>query len=222
MQVPAAMLRVRGCTALFAAKDAANYHILFIDEVGTNSLTYRDLSGHGRILLETLVHQGRIEVGEVVWAFSIPLTATPEEVARITKEMARQYVETALQIQRKPGKQASEEAVAHPELSSGLEKFHLDYPPPKKTAFIIMQFNSTRPHQGIDATIRKCLTQHDIIAMRADDKQYMDDLFPNIRVYMHACTFGIAVFDRVTEDDFNPNVSLEVGYMLGMGKNIFL
>jgi hypothetical protein len=39
---------------------------------------------------------------------------------------------------------------------------------------------------------------------------------------MHACTFGIAVFDRVTEDDFNPNVSLEVGYMLGMGKNILL
>lgn len=39
---------------------------------------------------------------------------------------------------------------------------------------------------------------------------------------MHACDFGVAVFDRITEDDFNPNVSLEVGYMLGMGKNVLL
>ena len=50
----------------------------------------------------------------------------------------------------------------------------------------------------------------------------MDDLFPNIKVYMHACDFGVAVFDRITEDDFNPNVTLEVGYMLGMGKDVLL
>jgi len=39
---------------------------------------------------------------------------------------------------------------------------------------------------------------------------------------MHGCDFGLAVFDRITEDDFNPNVSLEVGYMLGMGKDVLL
>jgi nucleoside 2-deoxyribosyltransferase len=58
--------------------------------------------------------------------------------------------------------------------------------------------------------------------MRADDKQYMDDLFSNIKTYMHACDFGIAVFDRIMQDDFNPNVSLEVGYMLGMNKDVLL
>lgn len=39
---------------------------------------------------------------------------------------------------------------------------------------------------------------------------------------MHGCEFGVAVFDRITEDDFNPNVTLEVGYMLGMGRNVLL
>ena len=37
---------------------------------------------------------------------------------------------------------------------------------------------------------------------------------------MHGCGFGIAVFERLTTDEFNPNVSLEVGYMLALGKPV--
>jgi nucleoside 2-deoxyribosyltransferase len=70
--------------------------------------------------------------------------------------------------------------------------------------------------------IRETLKKRGILALRADDKQHMDDFFPNIKTYMHACDFGVAVFDRITEDDFNSNVSLEVGYMLGMGKTVLL
>ena len=222
LQVPAAILRVRQCATLFAAKDAVNFHVVFIDTGGGNSLLYRDLSANDRILLETIIHQVRIEIGEAVWAFSFSVTTTTDALKAITSEMAHQYVETALQIQHKPDKQPSEEAVAHPDLSSGLEKFRFDHPPPQKTAFVVMQFNNTRPHREIDTVIKDCLKRHGIVGLRADDKQYMDDLFPNVRVYMHACTFGIAVFDRITEEDFNPNVSLEVGYMLGMGKSILL
>jgi len=39
---------------------------------------------------------------------------------------------------------------------------------------------------------------------------------------MHGCGFGIAIFDRISEEYFNPNVSLEVGYMLGLGKRVLL
>jgi len=66
------------------------------------------------------------------------------------------------------------------------------------------------------------LERDHIVGIRADDKQYMDDLFPNVRVYMHACDFGIAIFERIEADDFNPNVSLEVGYMFGLSKNVLL
>lgn len=34
--------------------------------------------------------------------------------------------------------------------------------------------------------------------------------------------FGIAVIERLEEDAFNPNVSLEVGYMLALGKSVCL
>ncbi len=39
---------------------------------------------------------------------------------------------------------------------------------------------------------------------------------------MHGCGFGIAVFERIEKDVFNPNVSLEVGYMLGLKKPVLL
>ena len=50
----------------------------------------------------------------------------------------------------------------------------------------------------------------------------MDDLFLNVKVYMHTCDFAIAVYERIVSDDFNPNVSLEVGYLFGMKKPVML
>ncbi|MCX5713215.1 MAG: hypothetical protein NT033_00025 [Candidatus Omnitrophica bacterium] len=58
--------------------------------------------------------------------------------------------------------------------------------------------------------------------LRADDKCYHDDLFPNILTYLWGCSIGIAVFERLEADEFNPNVSLEVGYMRALGKPICL
>lgn len=37
---------------------------------------------------------------------------------------------------------------------------------------------------------------------------------------MYSCDFAIAIFERITEDNFNPNVSLEVGYMMGINKSV--
>jgi predicted nucleotide-binding protein len=39
---------------------------------------------------------------------------------------------------------------------------------------------------------------------------------------MHCCDFGIGVFERILEDNFNPNVSIEVGYMMGLRKKVCL
>ena len=40
--------------------------------------------------------------------------------------------------------------------------------------------------------------------------------------YIIGCGFGIAVFERLEQDEFNPNVSLEVGWMYGLGKSVCL
>ena len=222
LQVPASILKVQQCTFLFVAKDTASFHFVFADAPGGNSLNYRNLSAHGRLELQNLVYQVRIEVGEVAWAFSCPLNVALSELEERIQTIVQQYVNTALQSQQKPSKSISSEAVSMPEIASGLEKFRTDYPIVNKTAFIIMQFGNTKPHQAIVSCIKNTLKKYGITALRADDKEYMDDLFPNIKTYMHACDFGVAVYDRITEDDFNPNVSLEVGYMLGMGKNVLL
>lgn len=222
LQVPASILKVQQSTYLFTAKDTSSFHFVFADAPGGTSLNYRDLSSYGRLELQSIVHQVRIEVGDVAWAFSCPLNVPVAELAEYIQDIAQQYVNSALQSQHRSTKKISDEAMAMPEIASGLEKFRTDYPIGTKTAFIIMQFGNTKPHQAIVACVKDSLKVHGIVALRADDKQYMDDLFPNIKTYMHACDFGVAIFDRITEDDFNPNVSLEVGYMLGMGKNVLL
>ncbi|MBS4034086.1 MAG: hypothetical protein KGZ85_06450 [Ignavibacterium sp.] len=108
------------------------------------------------------------------------------------------------------------------EISVGIEKFKNEFPSNQKTAFIIMRFENTKVYNQILECIKTTLAKHDITALRADDKQYLDDLFPNIKVFMHGCNFGIALIDRIADENFNPNVSLEVGYMLGLGKDVLL
>ena len=222
LQVPASFLRVQQSTYLIVAKDTASLHFVFAEESGRNSINYRDLSGVGRLELQSIVHQVRLEVGEVSWAFSTPLNVPAAELDGDIQKIVIQYVNSVLQSQSKPGKRISDEAMSTPEIASGLEKFRTDYPLGTKTAFIIMQFANTKQHKAMVACIKDTLHIHGVTALRADDKEYMDDLFPNIKTYMHCCDFGVAIFDRVIKDDLNPNVSLEVGYMFGMGKKILL
>jgi nucleoside 2-deoxyribosyltransferase len=62
------------------------------------------------------------------------------------------------------------------------------------------------------------LDPQQFVALRADSKQYHDNLLMNILTYVYGCRFGIAVFERIESEVFNPNVALEVGYMMGLGK----
>lgn len=105
-----------------------------------------------------------------------------------------------------------------PEIQESLAAFKSDHP--ETTAFIMMQFAQTETHSKIVATIKAALADKGITALRADDHQYHDDVFPNVKTYMHGCDFGVAVFERIEDEVFNPNVSLEVGYLLALGKPI--
>jgi hypothetical protein len=111
---------------------------------------------------------------------------------------------------------------APPAIAESLRLFVQEYPDSAKTCFIMMRFGTTTSHEDISATIKSVLAVRGITVLRADDRQYHDDLFSNILTYMHGCGFGIAVFDRLETDDFNPNVSLELGYMLALDKSVCL
>jgi hypothetical protein len=109
-----------------------------------------------------------------------------------------------------------------PEITDSLRRFQNEHPDPSRACFLMMRFGTTKGHNQITDTIKQVLSSCGIQGLRADDKQYNDDVFGNIRTYLHGCGFGIAVFERLEKDDFNPNVSLEVGYLLALGKPVLL
>jgi hypothetical protein len=108
------------------------------------------------------------------------------------------------------------------EIRESLERFRRDYPDARKVAFLMMRFGKTKAHEDIVSGIKAALDPLGVTVVRADDKQYHDDLFPNVLTYVYGCSFGIAVFERIETEQFNPNVALEVGYMFALKKDICL
>ena len=109
-----------------------------------------------------------------------------------------------------------------PELKPFLEKFRKDHPERSDCVFLMMRFGSTAPHENIVRAVKNGLAQLGKRGIRADDRNYAPQIWPNIQTYLHGCGSGLAIFDRIEADEINPNVSLECGYMLGLGKPLCL
>ena len=220
-QIPASKLSIFKMSYLFIGKDNFSYHFVFVDKPGGNEITYRNLTKFGEISTEKLINQIRIEIGEVHWAFTIPITNILNIPDEEIEELSKQYLQAILETMKQNTDKISDSAIAIPEIAKEIDSFKAEYKG-EKTAFIIMQFSKTKAHDKIVKTIKDSIKKHNIIGLRADDKEYADDLFANIKTYMHCCDFGIGVFERIVEDNFNPNVSIEVGYMFGLRKKVCL
>jgi hypothetical protein len=125
-------------------------------------------------------------------------------------------------VDRRPLSEREPVRVIPPEIHRSLKSFQEDYPDPSKTAFIMMPFGTTTAHMRIAEGIRKVLSEHGITALRADDRAFHADLWQNVMTYIYGCGFGIAVFDRIETEMFNPNVAFEVGYMMALGMDVCL
>jgi protein-tyrosine-phosphatase len=97
-----------------------------------------------------------------------------------------------------------------------------DYPNPKSNAFMMMRFRDTPQNREIVSVIQQTLKHYGINLLRADQKTYEDSLWANVKAYMDACELGVAVFEQIDDQDFNPNISLELGYMLAKSRKILL
>ena len=106
------------------------------------------------------------------------------------------------------------------DIAAYLEEFRKHHPDPGSVGFLMMSFSTRDPYPCITASIKDAFKRQGADLFRADDCAYSSDLSTNIRTYMHGCGFGVAVFDRISEDEFNPNVSLEVGFMMALGKPV--
>ncbi len=97
-----------------------------------------------------------------------------------------------------------------------------DFPNSRANVFLMMRFQDTDQNREIHKAIKTELAHYGLNLLRADEKNYAEWLWDNVRAYMDACAFGIAVFEQIDEQNFNPNVSLELGYMLANDKPVLL
>lgn len=187
------------------------------------SLEYHEIadnSQEGRAFV-TLVKEGYIDA-ELKGASKMSTTFAFAIVRGLTRE-GKQELSRDVKAVPKGFSAAPNAAVNIPSSIQGsLRRFKEDHPDPQEVAFIMMQFGDEPPHDIIARAIKTELAEHGIKGLRADDKQYHEDLFPNVQTYMHGCGLGVAVFEHVEEEVFNPNVALEVGYMLALDKPICL
>jgi hypothetical protein len=101
-----------------------------------------------------------------------------------------------------------------------MELFYKEFPPKVPIGFIIMRFGSEPEHVAILDALKRASIRCGVTLIRADHRIYHEDLMENVRVYMHGCSFGIAIFEDAESKGFNPNVSLEVGYLQALGKPV--
>lgn len=103
--------------------------------------------------------------------------------------------------------------------------------PYEKNVFVMMPFRQGDDEQfkEIEVIIRSELRKKGFTAWLASDKDLDETLWGNITAFMTACKYGIAVFTRreditkgTVEPEFNPNVSLELGFMVSRGKEVLL
>ena len=85
-----------------------------------------------------------------------------------------------------------------------------------------MRFAATKPYSRIVDAISHVARRHDLKILRADAHEFHADLLSNIKTYLHGCSFGIAVYDRIQTDEPNANVGFEAGYMMAMNKPVLL
>jgi len=91
------------------------------------------------------------------------------------------------------------------------------------TIFVMMRFGKSLIHNTLHECIARELDALGMQAVRADDCHYAADLWANVQTYMLGADAGIVIFDNVTIGGqppvgINPNVSVELGYMMGLDK----
>ena len=90
-------------------------------------------------------------------------------------------------------------------------------------AFIIMPFG--KKTSKAYKIVKDFFEKKSIKVVRADEKNFTGEVWSNVKLYMDCCKYGIALFNQFLRTDktgevFNPNVVLEVGYMLAQGKSV--
>ena len=86
----------------------------------------------------------------------------------------------------------------------------------------MMRYRSAVQFQQIEDAIRRASSEFGLTALFAKDRALVEDLWENIQIYMRFSRYGVAVFEEIDEREFNPNISLELGYMYAHNRRCLL
>ena len=107
-------------------------------------------------------------------------------------------------------------------LKEPIKRF-LEIYPFEKNVFIMMRYyDNVDIFKNIEKDIKDSLIKIGLVGHLARDRTYVRNLYDNIKVYMACCQFGIAVFEEIKDANFNPNISIELGFMEAWGREVLL
>lgn len=95
----------------------------------------------------------------------------------------------------------------------------------KEIGFLIRKFESRNDRDVLLQTVRNSFREKGLKLVDANERTFQSETWRNIKEFMDKCSFGVVVIDNFSPNDenqFNPNVFLEIGYMLALGKNILI
>jgi len=100
-----------------------------------------------------------------------------------------------------------------------VEKFVHQYPHFDRNVFVMMPF-STPVSESIFVAVSNELENHGLIPLRADKKAFSPVLWWNVVTYMLGCSYGVVIYEPINNVPFNPNVSIEAGFMLALDRPV--
>jgi TIR domain len=102
--------------------------------------------------------------------------------------------------------------------------------PFERNVFVMMKFpeklkmsdRHVRLLEDIFEVVRGEAARHHLLARRANDKHYHDQLWENVCVYIIGSKYGIAILEDEVAAELNPNVALEYGFMKALDHPVAL
>jgi protein-tyrosine-phosphatase len=99
------------------------------------------------------------------------------------------------------------------------EKFRV----PESNVFLMTRFSETAYHAEVSKAVADSVHAFGLEFVRADDLNWSaPTLWERVQSCLDACHFGVAIFESIDRPDFNPNVSLELGYMMALKRQCLL
>jgi nucleoside 2-deoxyribosyltransferase len=91
--------------------------------------------------------------------------------------------------------------------------------------FLIRKFEERTDRSILIQTVKETFKENGLKIADTLEHRFHNELWPNIKEYLDNCDFGVIVIDNFSpqgNNQFNPNIFLEIGYLLALGKDILI